>query len=62
MHPGDDGTLTLNANNCSIVRNALGQMNMHPPEQSEGDEAVMEMRKAEVGEGDKRRKAGRSVY
>jgi hypothetical protein len=37
-------------------------MNMHPPQQIEGDEAMTEMRKAEVGEGDRRRKVGRSLY
>jgi hypothetical protein len=28
----------------------------------DGDEAATEMRKAEAGEGDRRQKAGRSVY
>jgi hypothetical protein len=28
----------------------------------DGDEAATETRKAEVGEGDRRRKAGRSIY
>jgi hypothetical protein len=62
LRPVDNGTLTLVANKCSIVRNAPGQMNMHLPRQSEGDEAVMDTRKAEVGEGDRRWKVGRSVY
>jgi hypothetical protein len=29
--PGDAGRLTLVANKCSIIRNAPGRMNMHPP-------------------------------
>jgi hypothetical protein len=37
-------------------------MNMHPPRQSEGDELVTEMRKAEAEEGDRRRKVGWSIY
>jgi hypothetical protein len=37
-------------------------MNMHPPRQSEGDEAVTETRKEEAGEGDRRWKAGWRVY
>jgi hypothetical protein len=62
IRPDDTGTLTLVANKCSIVRNAPGRMNMHPPRQSEGDEVVTETRKAEAGEGDRRWKVGRSVY
>jgi hypothetical protein len=37
-------------------------MNMHLPRQSEGDEVVMETRKTEAGEGDRRRKARWSVF
>jgi hypothetical protein len=37
-------------------------MNMHPLRQSEGDEAVTETRKVEARKGDRRRKAGQSVY
>jgi hypothetical protein len=37
-------------------------MNMHPPRLSEGDEAVTETRKAEVGERDKRQNAEQSIY
>jgi hypothetical protein len=59
---GDAGRLIIIANKCSIIRNAPGRMNMHLPRQSEGDQAVTETRKAEAGEGDKRRKAWRSVY
>jgi hypothetical protein len=59
---GDAGRLILIANKCSIVRNAPGRMNMHPPRQSEGDQAVAETRKAEAGEGDRRQKAWQSVY
>jgi hypothetical protein len=36
-------------------------MNMHPPRQSEGNKVVMETRKAEIGEGDRRWKAVRSI-
>jgi hypothetical protein len=35
---------------------------MHPLWQSEGDEAVMEPRKAQAGEGNRRWKAGRGIY
>jgi hypothetical protein len=62
IRPGNVGTQTLVANKCSIVRNAHGQIYMHLPRQSEGDEAVMETRKAEAGEGGRRWKVGQSIY